>query len=68
MVKIINKEGFELNPKKKVRDAIIRAVSRNGGYCPCVQPEGTPKEDTLCPCKNFRENSYCCCNLYTKIK
>jgi len=67
MIKIIEKEGFELNPNKKIRDNILKALLRNNGYCPCNQ-KGVEKEDTKCPCKAYREQDYCCCKLYTRYK
>lgn len=51
------------NPNKKVVNAIKKALERNDGYCPCNQGD-TPKEDTKCPCKKYRDESICCCNLY----
>lgn len=39
-------------------------------YCPCVIPSFY-SEDTICPCKNFREEvsvgEECHCGLYIKI-
>lgn len=67
-MKIYEKEGFELNPNKKIRNAILKGVARNEGKCPCVHTEECTDEDLICPCKNYRENDICCCKLYTKIK
>lgn len=33
------------------------------GYCPCVTPLAH-NEDTICPCKEYRESGYCRCGLY----
>jgi ferredoxin-thioredoxin reductase catalytic subunit len=33
------------------------------GYCPCRVEEN---EDTLCPCKDMREEGHCCCKLYVE--
>ena len=49
------------NPDSNTVLAIRKRMDLNGGYCPCV-PERT--EDTKCPCKKFREEQICCCNLY----
>lgn len=51
---------------KKV-NAILDAIDKNGGYCPC-QPGKT--DDTKCHCKDFKENKKigepCICNLFVK--
>lgn len=56
-------EDTQINPKQKVVDAITKRIKLNEGYCPCDQGT-TPKEDTKCPCKAYREKRYCCCTLY----
>ena len=60
------------NPNKEEWDEATEAVKANGGYCPC-KPMKTP--DTLCICKEFREQikdpnfeGYCHCMLYYKSK
>ena len=58
-------EDTKLNPNERVVNAIKKRLQLNNGYCPCNQGE-TPIEDTLCPCKQYRENHYCCCTLYVK--
>lgn len=52
-----------LNPKEKVVAAIKNRIIKNDGYCPCDQGD-VAIEDTLCPCKKYRESHYCCCSLY----
>ena len=42
-------------------ERVIKAINKKDGYCPCV-PDMNP--DTLCPCKTFREESKCHCNLF----
>ena len=51
MVRILRKEGWDLNPNDKVVNAILKRVEMNDGECPC---------------KNYIENDYCCCSLYVK--
>lgn len=51
------------NPQKHIVERIEAALKRNSGYCPCVP---YINEDTKCPCKKFREQEECCCNLYVK--
>lgn len=54
------KPGFELNPNKKVVDAILKGIERCDGECPCANDS----EDKRCPCSNLRIHNKCCCNLY----
>lgn len=60
---ILEKNDTQLNPNEKIRNAILNRIKKNDGYCPCNQGD-TPIEDTKCPCKKYREDSYCCCTLY----
>lgn len=49
------------------RKKIEEAVRNNGGYCPCKIEKN---EDTLCPCKEFRDSNksgYCHCGRYYKV-
>ena len=57
------KEGFQLNPNKKVVNAIIKGINRCGGDCPC----NNTSDEVKCPCSNFRLKDMCCCGLYVKI-
>lgn len=50
-----------LNPDKEWVREIRRRIKDNGGYCPC-QVERT--KDTKCPCKSFREDAVCDCQLF----
>lgn len=54
------KPGFELNPNKKVVDAILKGIERCDGECPCANDS----EDKRCPCSNYRLHNHCCCHLY----
>ena len=62
-------ETFEpMEPKEGTRfsnfkNKIIERIKINDGFCPCVTERN---EDTLCPCKDYRENSGCHCSLYIK--
>lgn len=59
------KDGWTLNPNKKVVEGITRALKRCNGHCPCSNKyAGT--DDDICPCKAYREEDHCCCNLYIK--
>ena len=59
------KPGFKLNPNEKIVAGIKKGLARCNGECPCANP-GETKEDRMCPCKNYRENDYCCRTLYIK--
>jgi len=52
-----------LNPDKEIVDAIRARLKITGNMCPCI-PESQWTRDHICPCKEFRENQYCCCQLY----
>ena len=58
------KEGDMFNPNDSAREHLLDALLERGGYCPC-QPHQT--EDTMCPCKFYREDGKCICGLYVKI-
>ena len=55
----------KLNPDQIIVGKIVNAIKKNEGHCPCNQGS-TPKEDTVCPCKKYREQHFCCCNLYVR--
>ncbi len=55
--------AIKLNPDKSVVDAIRGRLKITNNQCPCI-PQDKWTEDTQCPCKAFREDKYCCCNLY----
>ena len=52
-----------LNPKTNVVEAIRKRLVITEGYCPCLAER---TEDTICPCKAFREEQHCCCSLYVE--
>lgn len=51
MIPILRLPGFQLNPNDKVVNAILKRCESNGGHCPC---------------RHYREDNVCCCNLYIK--
>lgn len=62
--KIANKYGFEVNPDMK--DTILEGLERNKAqhgarYCPCRLQKTV---DTVCPCREFREEGHCHCGLF----
>lgn len=50
---------------KEINPDIGKFVEQCGGYCPCAIERN---EDTLCPCKDFREqeSGVCYCGRYEK--
>lgn len=62
-VKAHVREGFIINPNEKVVNGIIKGLNRCEGECPCANT-GKTLEDRMCPCRNYREENYCCCKLY----
>ena len=62
---ILSDNGIVLfiNPNLKVREAIIKRLKINDGYCPCVSEKN---KDTKCPCKEVRTEGICHCMLYVK--
>lgn len=55
------------NPDKQKWDEATAAVIANGGYCPCKLLKN---EDTLCICKEFREQEcgHCQCDRFIKVE
>lgn len=57
---------IHINPDKTKVKEIRNNIKLNGGYCPCALAHN---KDTLCMCKEFRENiksGYCHYGLYYK--
>ena len=62
--------NIEFNKDEKIVKLIQEGLKRKNGHCPCRLEEN---EDTLCMCKEFREQiddpkfeGYCHCRLYYK--
>lgn len=64
-MQMLIKDGWMLNPNDKIVKAIVNRIRINEGECPCHNP-GLTREDRLCPCKEYRENDVCHCQLYIK--
>ena len=45
----------------EIKPFIGELVKANGGYCPCCIERS---EDTICPCKEYRETGHCHCGMY----
>ena len=55
-----------IQPDKFKREAILKAIKDNQGYCPCQLGR---TEDTKCVCKdclNIPVGTWCHCELYYK--
>jgi ferredoxin-thioredoxin reductase catalytic subunit len=49
---------------ERIKKGIERKTEKYGaGYCPCVGP-AAHNEDTICPCKEYRETGHCHCKMY----
>jgi ferredoxin-thioredoxin reductase catalytic subunit len=58
----------KVSDNKELVNEIRTKLKENNGYCPCSIIKN---EDTICPCKNFREQKElgeCHCGLYIKIE
>ena len=48
----------------RIKKGIERKIEKYGaGYCPGVG-HAAHNEDTICPCKEYRETGYCHCKMY----
>lgn len=63
---------IRFNDNEKVVNAIREGLKKKDGHCPCRLEQ---TEDTMCMCKEFREQiadpefeGYCHCMLYYKSK
>lgn len=71
------KNGFRLNPDRKMVERIVGGLlmneEKNGAkYCPCRRITGDKTEDSkkICPCvwhkDEIQKDGHCLCNLYVK--
>lgn len=71
------KNGFRLNPNKKIVNGIIKGLLENekkyeNKYCPCRKVSGDTKLDKniICPCfyhrKEIEGQGHCLCLLFVK--
>lgn len=60
MVKIVEKEGFMLNPDQRKVTTITSLIEKNGGVCICHNESRDPH----CACSDFLEKGICHCGLY----
>ena len=77
--KYAEKNGYMLNPDKKIRETIVEGLLRNKQkygrlYCPCRRVTGDKDKDKdiICPCKFHKEEierfGMCHCMLFVKKK
>jgi ferredoxin-thioredoxin reductase catalytic subunit len=51
---------------EKIKNGLKKKEEKYGkAYCPCVVP-AAHCEDTICPCKEYRETGYCHCKMYAE--
>lgn len=49
---------------ERIKTGLERKKNKYGeAYCPCVTPSAH-SEDTICPCKEYRETGVCHCKMY----
>lgn len=71
------KNGFQMNPNKKIAENVIKGLLANEGkhgarYCPCRRITGDKEEDAkkVCPCvwhkQEISEQGFCTCRLFVK--
>ena len=63
-IKIVRKEGWDLNPDDKVVNGVFRLLEKTDGHCPSTHPERIGHDQ--CPCASYLEHDICYCNLYLK--
>lgn len=64
----LNAAIYNMEVNKSMKDKIFVALNKQKEkygeyYCPCSPIRN---EDTICPCKNMRENKDCHCKLYVR--
>lgn len=52
-----------INPDQEYVAQMREAIKKNNGFCPCIVSK---TKDSICPCKDFRENKICHCELYVE--
>jgi len=71
------KNGFRLNPDRKVVERLVMGLLANekkygARYCPCRRITGNSEEDRgkICPCcwhkEEIEKDGHCCCSLFVK--
>lgn len=54
----------DLDKVERIKSALVQKSLKYGkSYCPCVPPR-SHNDDTVCPCKTYRETGVCHCGLY----
>ncbi len=72
------KNGFRLNPNKKIVESVIKGLFRNERkfgkkYCPCRRVTGDKEEDKkiICPCiyhkDEIKNQGHCHCMLFVRL-
>ena len=65
-IKIVRKDGFDLNPDDNVVNNIFRSLEKKDGHCPSIHPERNGHDQ--CPCSQYLIYGECYCGLYVKHK
>ena len=64
-IKILRKEGWELNPDDNKVNNIIQALGKNEGHCPTKRINRNGHDQ--CPCSQYLTHDECYCGLYVKL-
>ena len=54
---------MKINSDRNFVEMMVEAIRNNEGHCPCQVDKN---EDTVCPCKAYREKNECLCGLYVE--
>lgn len=63
-IKIVRKEGFDINPDDEKVNNIFRLLQVNYGHCPTRISDRNGHDQ--CPCHSYLSDDKCYCGLYVK--
>ena len=63
-IKILEREGYKVNPNEQQFNAIFRQIAENDGHC--ITKVDKRFGHDLCPCQNYLAGGKCFCGLYIK--
>lgn len=64
-LKILRKEGWDLNPDDNKVNDIIKELGERDGHCPTIIKYRYGHDQ--CPCSDYLTNDKCHCGLYVKL-
>ena len=63
-IKILRKEGWELNSDDDIVNDVIKKLGERNGHCPTTLRDRYGHDQ--CPCSDYLTNDKCYCRLYVK--